>query len=233
MVARCPKGWQHRGGSDQCFLIHHYGDIRKFSDARSYCKAHGGDLATIDTTTTRDWLALAVAETGDVGQNAYMWVGAKETTEDTWMWVETQCPVNHTILPWEGAGQGTCAAFTANSKLIKQDCDQRLKFICHRKINVPPPCDYEDDWEQLNGYCYKRSTEVHSWHDALVECNMEGASLISITGTLEQQWATDFATEAHDSVWTGLTEEGHPGSFEWIDGNKSNYSHWDEPDQPD
>ncbi|KAG7169355.1 hypothetical protein Hamer_G028707 [Homarus americanus] len=53
MVARCPKGWQHRGGSDQCFLIHHYGDIRKFSDARSYCKAHGGDLATIDTTTTR------------------------------------------------------------------------------------------------------------------------------------------------------------------------------------
>ncbi|XP_069161512.1 uncharacterized protein [Procambarus clarkii] len=134
MVARCPIEWQQQGGIDQCYLIHNRGHSRSFTDARSYCRAHGGDLAIVGSADMRDWLVGAVAETGDVGQDAYMWVGA-QLVDDTWKWIEIGIDVDTSVTAFEDTGEGNCAAFTLNGKLIKQDCSQQLKFICHRNIS--------------------------------------------------------------------------------------------------
>nr|XP_045606294.1 macrophage mannose receptor 1-like isoform X2 [Procambarus clarkii] len=231
MVARCPVEWQQRGGIDQCYLIHNRGHSRSFTDARSYCRAHGGDLAIVGSAAMRDWLVGAVAETGDVGQDAYMWVGA-QLVDDTWKWIEIGVDVDTSVTAFEDTGEGNCAAFTLNGKLIKQDCSQQLKFTCHRNITIPPPCDYDDGWDEMDNYCYKKSEFVDSWHDGLIECKIEGGSLLSIVTLTEQQMATDLAADLHDNVWIGLTEEDHPGEFTWADGEVTNYTNW-EDGQPD
>ncbi|XP_042869527.1 macrophage mannose receptor 1-like isoform X1 [Penaeus japonicus] len=232
MVSRCPEGWVHQSSSGQCFRIHSYGKLRKFSDARSYCKGHGGDLAIIEDVDTKNWLSLAVAETGLVGDNAFMWVGAK-LVDGQWKWVENDDPVNSAVIEWEDEGaSGDCAAFTINSKLTKYDCVNRLHFICHRPINVPPPCNFETGWEQLRNLCYLKSSEPEPWHNGRLQCRLEGGDLITITSSVDQQYATDFALEQHDNIWIGLSEEDHPGKWTWSDGSDNNYTHWDK-DQPE
>ncbi|XP_042223021.1 macrophage mannose receptor 1-like [Homarus americanus] len=231
MVARCPKYWQDRGGTDQCYLIHSGGRARSFYDARTYCKAHGGDFAFIDTVSMREWLSLAVAEVGDIGQYAYMWVGAKYSS-NAWQWVGTGKPINSTVVPFMGTGTGNCAAFTVDSRLIKQNCSQELKFICHRNITIPPPCDYDDGWEEMYQSCFKKSAQKKSWHDGQLECKIDNGNLITVWGITEQQLVTDFAFDVQDNVWIGFTEEGHAGNFRWISGGNSTYINWGD-NQPD
>lgn len=231
MVYRCPDGWVHQSSTGQCFRVHSYGKVRKFSDARSYCKGHGGDLAVIEDVDTKNWLALAIAETGLVGEQSFMWVGAK-LKDGEWQWVETGNKVESSVVEWEGDGTGDCAAFTMNSKLMKYDCVNRLHFVCHRPINVPPPCNVDMGWEQLKDLCYKKSSAPEPWHNGRVQCRVDGADLITISGSLDQQFATDFALEVHDNIWIGLSEEDHPGEWSWSDGSALNYTHWDE-DQPE
>lgn len=45
----------------------------------------------------QEWLSLAVAETGAVGQHAYMWVGAMNLG-GSWQWVETGDPVDNGVM---------------------------------------------------------------------------------------------------------------------------------------
>ncbi|KAG0695880.1 Macrophage mannose receptor 1 [Chionoecetes opilio] len=231
MVAQCPEGWEARGDEDQCYLVHAHGTPRTFTDARIYCQARGGDLAHIETIAERDWLGQLVGATGNVGMSAYMWVGGKKVDGD-WKWVETDQPIDNLVLPWEGTGSGDCAALTLNSKLIKQDCSQKLKFICHRDIDLPMVCDYTNGWEDAKDRCYKKSSGVDSWHDAEVECMMDGGHLMCIDGDAEQQLAYDLALTEHDKVWIGLTEENHAGEFTWVDGTIRNTTYW-HAGQPD
>lgn len=231
MVARCPEGWVSRGGTDQCYRVHSYGRDRTFEDARIYCQARGGDLAYIDSAGLRDWLGQLVAATDTEGQAAYMWVGAKNVGGE-WKWVETDKPVENAILPWDEAGSGDCAAFTSDSKLIMQECSQMLKFICHRNIQIPMACDYTTGWEDASDRCYKKSTQSNSWHDAEIECVIEGGHLVSVESDAEQMLAHDLALEERDKVWIGYTEENHPGEFTWVDGSGSNKTYWQEG-QPD
>ncbi|XP_063889754.1 dromaiocalcin-1-like [Scylla paramamosain] len=206
MVARCPEGWKARGNTDECYKVHSYGSDRTFDDARIYCQARGGDLAYIISEGQRDWLGQLVAATGNVGQNAYMWVGARNVG-GSWKWIENDEPLDNMVVQWEGTGEGDCAALTLNSKLIKQDCGQRLKFICHRNIQIPMACDHTIGWEDADNKCYKKSTSPNSWHDAEIECSIEGGHLVSIGSDSEQQLAHDLALEERDKVWIGYTEE--------------------------
>ncbi|XP_047502399.1 macrophage mannose receptor 1-like [Penaeus chinensis] len=231
MVYKCPEGWVHQSSTGQCFRIHSYGKVRKFSDARSYCQGHGGDLAVIEDVDTKNWLALAIAETELVGEQSFMWVGAK-LVDGQWQWVEDGHPVDSSVVQWEEEGTGDCAAFTADSKLKKYDCVNRIHFICHRPINVPLPCNIDMGWEQLRELCYMKSTEPEPWHNGRLQCKLYGADLITITGAVVQQFVTDFALERHDNIWIGLSEEDHPGKWAWSDGSDVNYTHWD-TDQPE
>ncbi|KAK7079209.1 hypothetical protein SK128_003945 [Halocaridina rubra] len=89
--------------------------------------------------------------------------------------------LNRCKQPFDPAsGVGDCAALTMNATLLKLDCGTRLHF---------------------------KSSRQDSWHDASIECEIDSGYLITISGDLEQQYATDFAIESHDQVWTGLTEE--------------------------
>lgn len=53
----------------------------------------------------------------------------------------------------------------------------------------------------------QKSTSTNSWHDAEIECNIEGGHLVSIENDAEQQLAHDLAVEERDKVWIGYTEE--------------------------
>ncbi|KAK4312213.1 hypothetical protein Pmani_016336 [Petrolisthes manimaculis] len=231
MVARCPSGWDSRGGSDQCYWVHDYGHDRTFDDARAHCQARGGDLAYIDTAGLRDYLGQLVASSDLVGEYGHFWVGA-QNIEGSWKWTETGEPLDNIILPWDGTGSGDCAALTVDSELIKQDCDQKLHFICHRNITIPPPCDYDAGWEQQHEMCYKRSDSSDSWNNGLVACDIVGGLLASIHSETENQLAHDFAFSAHDDLWIGLTEETHAGEYKWVDGTNLTFTKWQEG-QPD
>ncbi|XP_045124373.1 lymphocyte antigen 75-like [Portunus trituberculatus] len=239
MVARCPEGWKSRGNTDECYKVHSYGSDRTFDDARVYCQARGGDLAFIDTKGLRDWLGQLVAATGNVGQYAYMWVGAKNV-DGKWQWIENGQPVESMVVEWEGSGEGNCAALTLNSKLIKQDCGQRLKFICHRNIRVPMVCDYTIGWEDADDKCYKvsnrRINKLPEGFNDTVLANMfldffdqKIKSIVESFRNEELEIPVSMPTPRAKLL---SFKQGHAGSFTWIDGTSSNRTYWHDG-QPD
>ncbi|XP_076033567.1 macrophage mannose receptor 1-like isoform X2 [Oratosquilla oratoria] len=226
MVARCPEEWVHRPGTDQCFRFHAWG-ARTFRGARDYCRLYGGQLVSIEDSNTRDWMAIEVVETEGIDKHAHVWVGARKMDTE-WVWDESEDVIQSGILQWENGGddKADCAAFTENGKLIKTDCFSKLHFVCHRNMNMPLRCDFNNGWEDVQEHCYKSKYHPNGFNDALVQCALDDAHLVVIDDAAENQFIFDVAHRDYESVWIGLTEETHPGNYTWVYPQDSNYTNW-------
>ncbi|KAG7156359.1 macrophage mannose receptor 1-like 9 [Homarus americanus] len=225
LLAQCPDGWQLWEGTNQCYILLTRPDTNTFDDSITLCRVRGGDLLSIPDKATKNWLRKILSATQLEGQDAYTWVGAR-LVNDSWVWVDTEEPVDNEMLPWDDGSDGKCAAFTTSSTLIKLSCSLRLNLVCHRPLGVPEACDHSKGWNQIGDFCYKSSGDTASWAVGRRGCVEQEANLLTITGGQEQQHAYDFALSLHDKVWIGLAETKHPGEWRWSDGTKVNFTHW-------
>jgi hypothetical protein len=52
-LGKCPKGWEQRPGSNQCYLITGVKDMRTRDDASAECQRQQGHLVKIDSIAER------------------------------------------------------------------------------------------------------------------------------------------------------------------------------------
>eukprot|EP00058_Branchiostoma_floridae_P024990 XP_002610480.1 hypothetical protein BRAFLDRAFT_85621 [Branchiostoma floridae] len=82
-----------------------------------------------------------------------------------------------------------------------------------------------------NKYCYKFVTEHVNWASAMLKCKEQGAFLVSITNSWENNFITSLIAKATiKDVWIGLRRDGK--SWKWSsDGSRATYTNW-YPGQP-
>ncbi|KAF4083409.1 hypothetical protein AMELA_G00140980 [Ameiurus melas] len=77
-------------------------------------------------------------------------------------------------------------------------------------------------WEssaELNA-CYQFNLySLLTWSQALISCQSQGASLLSITHTAEHSYIRERLADMGVIVWTGLNHLAHDGGWQWSDGS--------------
>ena len=80
-----------------------------------------------------------------------------------------------------------------------------------------------------NGHSYQLTSGKKSWEAAQAEAEQLGGHLVVINDAAEQRWLND--TFGSDRFWLGLTDRDQEGTFQWVNGDSSDYRHW-APDEP-
>ncbi|XP_030076595.1 C-type mannose receptor 2 [Microcaecilia unicolor] len=94
--------------------------------------------------------------------------------------------------------------------------------------------DCETFWDKdpLTGSCYQFNFQsALSWNEALVSCNQQGASLLSINELHEQTYINGLLTGYSSALWIGLNDLDISGGWQWSDNSPLKYLNW-ENNQP-
>ncbi|XP_006899228.1 PREDICTED: asialoglycoprotein receptor 1-like [Elephantulus edwardii] len=86
------------------------------------------------------------------------------------------------------------------------------------------------NWEEFKGNCYWFSNSKKPWSEAEEYCQMNGAHLVVITSSEEQNFVQE--KMGNSEHWMGLHDLD--GVWKWVDGTdyETGFKHW-APDQPD
>ncbi|XP_023133846.2 lactose-binding lectin l-2-like [Amphiprion ocellaris] len=99
--------------------------------------------------------------------------------------------------------------------------DQRVKL---QRGNCPM------FWYSFNGRCYKYIATRMTWADAELHCVSEGANLVSIHSTDEQNFVNSLIKNfdpARTWTWIGLSDLHKEGRWMWSDGSRVDFVLWD------
>jgi len=92
---------------------------------------------------------------------------------------------------------------------------------------IPTRC--RNGYTQVGSKCWKVSTTLSNFLDALQECNGEGGSLASIGSQAEQTQLVSMIGTAN--TWIGFEDITNEGNFRWTDGSAVTFQNW-KPNQP-
>ncbi|CAL4148015.1 unnamed protein product [Meganyctiphanes norvegica] len=129
IINECPSGYKQRAGS--CFYIHVQGSL-SWEDARDYCRAFNGDLAT-----PPNWRLFSAYIKGTrLLRNTAFWIGLRRPSDgsDGFQWNNgTMLERNSTLWDTEipNYNKKTCVVIrTSNYKIVSTDCENELFLIC-------------------------------------------------------------------------------------------------------
>nr|XP_055047844.1 macrophage mannose receptor 1-like [Misgurnus anguillicaudatus] len=179
---------------------YHYIDMNKtWTEAQSYCREKYTDLATVDNMNDMKQLKKSV------NNQMHVWIGLNNTGVYKWKWSMGD-PVNHTNLVINSSinGDGNCV-FMRNGTWCRQNCDQKLTFIC-----------YNGDKRLF----YETSNKM--WNDSQIFCREHHTDLVSVRNQSENEQIQQIINDSHISVWIGLFSD----SWEWSDQSNSTFRYW-------
>uniref|UniRef100_A0A3Q1FG15 C-type lectin domain-containing protein n=1 Tax=Acanthochromis polyacanthus TaxID=80966 RepID=A0A3Q1FG15_9TELE len=84
-------------------------------------------------------------------------------------------------------------------------------------------------WYSFNGRCYKYISSPKTWFGAQVHCASQGANLVSIHTSHEQNFVTALISSFDYSArptWIGFSDTSQEGRWTWSDGASVNYVFW-------
>ena len=84
------------------------------------------------------------------------------------------------------------------------------------------PCD--EGYTKVGTKCWKLFTDQKNYLDSLLACNVEGATLASVTNETEQN--AMFLMAGSGATWTGLSDILDEGVYSWMDGSLLDYTNW-------
>lgn len=91
---------------------------------------------------------------------------------------------------------------------------------------APPSCP---DGVLFAGSCYRQSTTMLAWADALADCVAWGGALVRIDSAEEDAFV---ASLTPGSIWIGASDQAADNAFTWSDGSPITFANWG-PNQPD
>uniref|UniRef100_F6Y2F6 Macrophage mannose receptor 1 n=1 Tax=Monodelphis domestica TaxID=13616 RepID=F6Y2F6_MONDO len=240
---KCPDGWISSAKTNFCFKIF---DKSKYSkktwfDARDFCRAIGGDLASITNKEDQStlwqnigssnyhdvfWLGLTIANTDE----GFTWSDGSPVTYENWFYGE---PNNYGNVEF-------CGELKADPSMRWNDinCELLRNWICHIKkgdeLKPEPtpspesqPSVTEDGWVIYKDYQYYFSKEKSTMEDARAFCKRNFGDIVTINGESERKflWRYASALDSETTYFIGLLISLDK-KFIWMDGTKVNYVAW-------
>ncbi|XP_035219073.1 macrophage mannose receptor 1-like isoform X1 [Stegodyphus dumicola] len=241
----CPYGnnWKRHG--EYCYWETTYETERlNWFQARTYCQAFGGDLASYQTEKEED--------TGVGGARAHfrgLWIGIQRGKEDDiFRWVDgTQ--MNYTN--WEinepnlKSRSKFCVMHGSDDSQWKLDyCGVRRWFVCKAPLvrsslmpDLPSftkiKCNFTTTSAFHNWYLYQDNCYLvvekkrYSWDTAQTFCQDNGAHLASVHSFEETDFLlTVTSVYPETDFWIGLNSRGLHSSFTWSDETPVDFLYW-------
>ena len=203
--------------------------IGTYEEARADAAKQGGWLATI-RSEEESAAALAVLEASSSGLQ--LWIGASdEQSEFDWMWVGDEAsPAGTSLAPMQ-----TELTYTNWYAGEPNNYNGSENYI---QMYADPA--YKGKWNDLNGdavlqgYLLEKDDAFElingsfTWQKAFEDAKSRGGQLAAIHDSSDQSLAE--SQLGGDSVWIGGTDQGHEGTFKWVE--MSGYQNW-AANQPD
>lgn len=88
--------------------------------------------------------------------------------------------------------------------------------------------DVPSDASAFGGHNYKViKSETVGWHEAKIQCEKIGGHLATISDEKENDFIFDLVNHSGVQCWLGGTDEKKEGEWEWVTGEKWDYSNYD------
>ncbi|XP_023252286.1 macrophage mannose receptor 1-like [Seriola lalandi dorsalis] len=178
--------------------------------ARSYCRQHYKDLATILDSASN-------AEVSDIAKMGTYWIGLHQSN---WRWSQVEYVVQMNTLwnnSWdEGEPRdGKCVAISGQGRWAVRDCEDQHPFSCYSAAaNRHILQSHSMTWSEAQSYCRSKYTDLSSIR--IQEDNDEISSLLqSITDSVN-------GTVNGTMAWIGLQRY----VWMWSDGSDASYMPW-------
>ncbi|XP_054750997.2 macrophage mannose receptor 1-like [Lytechinus pictus] len=234
----CAPGWILHGG--QCYQFNSL--LRTWFDAKYYCDAQGGYMASILSDPENSFIASNMA-TINAENVDNMWFGYSDSVADgTWSWAhETTSSYTNWApgLPTNTYAQTDCAYMATNDvsgKWYQNNCQLLGGFVCKIKagsVVTPVQPDQgvgscEPGWDLYGDSCYYFPTLIVTQPDAQAQCQayFPTANLVSIHSNGEQSFLTERVNYIGEGMWIGLHDRGTESGWEYEDGTPYDYRNW-------
>ncbi|XP_032880026.1 secretory phospholipase A2 receptor [Amblyraja radiata] len=250
----CPKGWLYF--ENKCFLVYVPKDKRQLKhwySSQMFCTIHGGNLATIENEIEQAFLTIQLLERstsvwiGLHSDNFERWVNGKPVKYTNWLPNE---PARDAADPYDPTSEHNnspvlqeeakrCAllsnshAHHSTGRWYTSICNtNRYGFVCQKapdtsihNINKSSVYQIPDTFAYGN-YTYKLLKKNVTWYEALNECKLREAELVSITDQYHQAFLTVIVNTLAHSHWIGLSSQDDGHSFAWSDGSAVVFTQW-------
>ncbi|XP_035375925.1 macrophage mannose receptor 1-like [Electrophorus electricus] len=226
-------------------------DQKTWTEARSYCRSQGGDLASIHSRLHQAFLTSRMND-----NTLNLWLGFNNLAVRRFRWTDGS-PVSFTY--WanrEPAGDmqfmGDWRHFSLSfmetykpplacvvmgavqspdlGKWVTKDCNDTNGFICSRTVDhviMPSPTELPRTFIKLGNSSYMVVQRNLTWKEAKHHCEVEGAHLASILDMITQSYIELQTHKLGQPLWIGLNSDETEGYFRWIVNLHLTMDRWD------
>jgi hypothetical protein len=94
---------------------------------------------------------------------------------------------------------------------------------------LSPPGDQFDLLTEYQGHQYYISKSTVSWKEAYARCQKYGGHLVTVTSDAENKAIVQAIRSKNikRDIWIGFTDEKSEGKWEWVTGEKVDFTDWD------
>ncbi|XP_030055361.1 macrophage mannose receptor 1 [Microcaecilia unicolor] len=242
-MPKCPEDWNTSNQISTCFKIYKKDKTEKMSwfEAQEFCRALGGDLATIDN---KDKEAVMTQISSHSGYYSDFWIGLINVDPETGFTWSDGSPVSYTNWaygePNNYNGVELCGEVTNYSDLMWNDrhCEHPLDFSCQIQKGAtlkpeptkPSSSKYkftEDGWVIYKDSEYYFNSNSVSMEKAREYCQKNGSDLVVIDNERERLflWKYILKDDKQDNYFIGLLV-GLDKTFRWMDNTPVTFVAW-------
>uniref|UniRef100_A0A8D1DZY9 Macrophage mannose receptor 1 n=1 Tax=Sus scrofa TaxID=9823 RepID=A0A8D1DZY9_PIG len=241
---KCPEDWGTSSKTSLCFKLFAKGKHEKktWFESRDFCRALGGDLASINNKEEQQAIWRLVTASGSYHElfwlgltysspsEGFTWSDGSPVSYENWAYGE---PNNYQNVEY-------CGELKSDAGMSWNDinCEHLNNWICQiRKGQTPkpeptpapqdnPPVT-EDGWVIYKDYQYYFSKEKETMDKAREFCKKNFGDLVSIQSESEKKflWKYVNKNDAQPAYFIGLLISLDK-KFIWMDGSKVDYVAW-------
>nr|XP_054362403.1 macrophage mannose receptor 1 [Mirounga angustirostris] len=241
---KCPEDWGTSSKTSLCFKLFAKGKHEKktWFESRDFCKALGGDLASINNKEEQQAIWRLIAASGSYHElfwlgltygspsEGFTWSDGSPVSYENWAYGE---PNNYQNVEY-------CGELKGDSGMSWNDinCEHLNNWICQiqkgqtpKPEPTPAPQDNppvtEDGWVIYKDYQYYFSKEKETMDNAREFCKRNFGDLVSIQSESKKKflWKYVNRNDAQPAYFIGLLISLDK-KFIWMDGSKVDYVAW-------
>uniref|UniRef100_A0A8C3X197 Macrophage mannose receptor 1 n=1 Tax=Catagonus wagneri TaxID=51154 RepID=A0A8C3X197_9CETA len=241
---KCPENWGTSSKTSLCFKLFAKGKHEKktWFESRDFCRALGGDLASINNKEEQQAIWRLVTASGSYHElfwlgltysspsEGFTWSDGSPVSYENWAYGE---PNNYQNVEY-------CGELKSDAGMSWNDinCEHLNNWICQiRKGQTPKPeptpapqdnpLVTEDGWVIYKDFQYYFSKEKETMDKAREFCKKNFGDLVSIQSESEKKflWKYVNKNDAQPAYFIGLLISLDK-KFTWMDGSKVDYVAW-------
>ncbi|XP_052254421.1 macrophage mannose receptor 1-like [Dreissena polymorpha] len=240
---KCPFNWYAQSDtSSKCYRAF-LTDLRSWEDARSLCSIHGGDFLKIESQQEMVWIFGQLQNlviTNRTLNGSSWWIGLNnKQVASTWAWADNSNVANFVTSNWAPGSPAAsdskhCGLVGLQNKFTNDNCTAPHHWICNKDRGAPMTCDADNNWQSLNGACYKVFQAKNTYNQSKSTCNRYNADLTTVDDPNVEMLLSDFAVNNKLSMWIGLEASGTGPSWtwKWYNGSTPTATFWNTSSPP-